>query len=250
MRAAAVLLVAAPLALSQAALAQQAADKVRLDDFALPGAADGAQVEQLGVPGRGLIVDEATPADRAVVVPPAAAPDRAPVAQLSSPADRAPANQLNAPAERRELAPAAVSSRQQSRPNAAVRLAGADRCDPQANAAMQVECESILELRAAEFAAAEPPRLSPEQVLLAERGDDDRVLAAGSSEVRLRVATAGNPDADARSNQELAALYLFAGAVQPPPDAVMPGKDQAVDPATVAEALQALQIDLRGPGAP
>ena len=228
------------LGLAVPASAQDEADKARLDDFAVPVSdASGPRIEQLGDRAEALTPLSQPASDHQLVVPGPAPADRAPVTQLSRPGETTPAQQLSERGESRQLAAGSVSSSADSRPRASAPLGGSDRCDPQLEGERLEECLRVLELRAEEFSAPEAPKLSAEQVLLAERGPGAERVAAQSSDLRLKLA-AGDPDAEISSNQELASIYLDRARVQtPPPD------DRAVpvDP-RLAEILQGLQIEL------
>lgn len=247
MRRAAALLAGLALGLGGAAVAQDAADKTRLDEFAVPTAADGQPVQQLD-PSADPIVPAAAPvADRQLSIPAPPAAERQPVAQLSQTGETVPAEQLSGSAESREVAAGSVSSSRDSRPQPVAALGGSDRCEPGSEAEESEECRRILELRAAEFQAVEPPRLSAEQVLLAETLRQEEVLAAGSSRLRVRLAGAHSPDADLESNQELASIYLGRPADQSP----APLEEEPVPEAeALAEVLQGLQLQVSPSPAP
>lgn len=239
------LLASVALGLAVPAGAQEGGDKARLDDFAVPRADTGQAIEQVDATASRIGAEQALPSDRQLAVPGPAVPAREPMSQLSQPDQRGATRQVGDRGQSRNLAPSAVSSSQDSRPQPSAALAGEDRCDPQSEAE-RAECAQILERRAAEFQAAEPPRLSAEQVLLAGSEEDADSLATSSSRVRLRLASANDPDADLQSNQELAAIYLRRTAGEPAPaDA-----GETAEDAGLAEVLQALQISLPGAPAP
>lgn len=243
----AVILAVALLGLVLPAAAQDDADKVRLDDFDLPAAPAGPRIEQLGDGTESLRRAPPLIADHELSIPGPPAADRSPVSQLTQPGESGRSQQLSERGESRELATGSVSSPGDSRPQASAPLGGSDRCDPQLETEKFESCLRVLEQRATEFDAPEAPRLSAEQVLLAERGYSDERLAATSSDMRLRLA-AGNPNAERASNQELASIYLDPSRAQgrpgPEPD------DPRLDEAKLAEVLQGLQIELPGSGAP
>lgn len=224
----------------------QDGDRARLDDFAVPQASAGAAIEQVDSETSRITAEQATPADRELAVPGPAAAERAPLPQLSRRAEGGTTRQLSDSAQSREVASGSVSTSRDSRPQPATAIAGSDRCDPGAGAA-KPECARILERRAAEFAAAEPPRLSAEQVLLAASEKDDGALAANSSRVRLRLASNANPDAELQSNQELAAIYLRRTGTDQPQQ---PEDRESAEDASIAEVLRALQISVPGAPAP
>ena len=235
------------LALAPRAWAQDGADKARLDEFTLPAANASPGIDQLESPEQGIAPTQA-PTDRQVAVPGPPATAREPVVQLSRPDDHATPRQLSDTAQSRSLASNSVSTPRDSRPQPVAALAGQDRCDPQADPERFARCKLILELRAAEFAAAEAPRLSAEQALLAQQGEATEVLAESSSKLRLQLASGEDPDADVTSNQELAAIYL---AENRPDDANSSVPEQVdSDGASPGEALESLQIGLPGTGSP
>lgn len=236
------------LGLASPAYAQDGVDKTRLDEFAIPVSdAAGPPIEQLGDRADSLTPLSQPAADHEVAVPGPAPAERAPVAQISRPGQDTPAQQLSERGEARQLAAGAVSSSSDSRPRATGPIGGSDRCDPQLESERFEECLRVLELRAAEFSAPEAPKLSAEQVLLAERGSDSERLASRSSDLRLKLA-AGDPDAEIASNQELASIYLDRARAEGQP--VPAPEGPPTDEAKLAEVLQGLQIDLSGVTAP
>ena len=237
---------AALFALASPAGAQDGGDKARLDDFALPRDQAAPRVEQLGGAGSGLTAAETPAGDRGVTIPGPPQVERAPVPQLSRPGEIAPAAQLSDRGESRELAAGSVSSHGDSRPQASAPILGSDSCDPQLDTEQRERCLRILERRAAEFSAPEAPRLSAEQVLLAERGDGDDRLASASSSLRLRLAAASDPDAELETNQELASIYL--GRTPPQAQPAAPEDATALDDASLVQVLEGLQIDVPGTG--
>ncbi|MET0374755.1 MAG: hypothetical protein ABW128_10920, partial [Rhizorhabdus sp.] len=146
-----------------------------------------------------------------------------------------PLTQLAPPG--RTVAPSpALSQRADSAPGSTVKLIGADRCDPQSPDARDLaRCRRIIELRAAEFSAAEAPMLSAEQSLLIEQQARERKLSVSrdSSARMARIAE----DPNERTNQELAAVVLGspAGDSLPRPDA-----DPTSEASALAEVLQAI----------
>lgn len=234
------------LGLAASAGAQVGGDKARLDDFAVPRGEAGPAIEQVAAGSSRIAAEQAASSDRQLTVPGPALPAREPLPQVSQADEGGATRQVSDAAQSRNVAPSAVSSSHDSRPQPTAALAGEDRCDPQGEAERS-ECARILERRAAEFQAAEPPRLSAEQVLLAASEEDADSLAASSSRVRLRLASADDPDADLQSNQELAAIYLRRTAAEAQqPEASEPTEDAA----GLAEVLQALQIGVPGSSAP
>lgn len=236
------------LGLAVPASAQDEADKARLDDFAVPVSdASGPRIEQLGDRTQSLPPAGQSAGDRELAIPGPASADRSPVRQLTQPGDAGRSQQLSDLEESRQLAAGSVSSAEDSRPRATGPLGGADRCDPQLETEELARCQQILERRAAEFDAPEAPRLSAEQVLLAERGGHDERLASRSSDLRLRLA-AGDPDAEITSNQELAVIYLDHPSTQGPPAST--DEPAVPDEGKLVEILQGLQIDVLGGAAP
>ncbi|RPF70942.1 hypothetical protein [Aurantiacibacter spongiae] len=232
-----VCLAAAPLA------AQQTDERARLDDFAIPVEQDAnnTRIDQLGDRGS-AVVPSASQSARDLTAPDAgkpAKPASGPMRQVSSSDTRTDGEQLVDPSRSRETAAASVSSAADSRPDGAGAIQGSDRCDPSPEVERDARCAAILETRAAEFDAVEPPRLSAEQVLLAGQGDRADVLSSYSSEWRVALAR-DNPDADTRSTQELASLVFdqnpgaLTNSADPVPEA----------PAELTAILEALQIDL------
>jgi hypothetical protein len=229
-------------------LAQDAGDRARLDEFALPSQQSSTTIEQLGSAVGDLEPQAIGSGDRAVTIPGPDDASQVPLPQLSAAGDLAPAAQLSNAVQSRQLAPGSVSSSADSRPRSSAPMVGLDRCDPQLDTQKREQCRRILERRAAEFDAPEAPKLSAEQVLLAERGETETMRATGSSTGRVRLATTSDPDADLRSNQELATIFLDGAGNRPPANG--PAEDQpAVDPA-LAEVLKGLQITLPNPAAP
>lgn len=235
------------LGLALPAYAQDGADRARLDDFALPTDSAGPRIEQLGDRAESLTSLSPPAADHELVVPGLAQADRTPVTQISRPGQDTPAQQLSGRGESRQLAAGSVSSSGDSRPRASGPIGGSDRCDPQLETEQFEQCLRVLEQRAAEFDAPEAPKLSAEQVLLAERGYVDRRLGATSSDLRLRRA-ADDPNAESASNQELASIYLDRARTQGQPAPTQ--EDPRLDEARLAEVLQGLQIDVPGATAP
>lgn len=248
MRSIAVLAVVLLAATGLPAWGQDDAAKARLDDFAVStDDVAGPRIEQLGDQAQSLPQAGQQTGDRELAIPGPPPGDRSPVTQLTDPGEAGRSQQLSERAESRQLASGSVSSAEDSRPRAAGPLGGADRCDPQLESEQLARCQQILERRAAEFDAPEPPRLSAEQVLLAERGANDERLASRSSDLRLKLA-AGDPDAEITSNQELASIYLDRSSIQGRPSTAE--EPTVPDEAKLIEILQGLQIDVPGGGAP
>lgn len=214
------------------ALAQ---DRVRLDEFAPPPTVPTIGIDQL--PAAAPVVVEQVP-DRSVAIPelPEALP--APIDQLPTTDESLAQQQLTGPETSRRVAPWAVSSAADSKPGAAQRIGGRDRCDPQAlHGAEQVECLRILELRATEFPAAEAPVMSAEERIVAAQDAREREMLA-SPGLRVRFAGEDDPNAELPANQEIASLYFErdAGANPSAPNGVE--AQPSIPPGDVMEALQ------------
>lgn len=225
------------LAASAAAIGQDSADRTHLDEFEI--APDGghavSDVEQLGE-RETIVTGSAQPKTRDVAIAGTGTAAAGPVAQITTHDRDTRSRQLIAGAPSRDIAPSSVSESPDSRPGGVVRVGGTDRCDPQLAEEEAERCRAILELRAAEFQAAEPPRMSAEQVLLAQQGDDDGALALLYPDRRLAMA-GRNPDADARSNQELASLIFDQPVVAASAATITP--EEPLD--QMAELLEALE---------
>ena len=185
--------------------AQDHGDAVRLDDFALPAAAQPFPVEQL-TKGDKLPAPEQH-ADRTLASPPPSEPGGAMPSQLSAAGEDSAMTQLAATGQSRTALTGSVADPRDRPPGAVTRIGGHDRCDPQAVQAVYAECLRILERRSDEFSAPKAPTLSAEQRLLAEQRQGDETMTP-SSALRLRLASVAQPDADLASNQELASVYL------------------------------------------
>lgn len=173
-------------ACTAAALAQDAADPTRIDDFAVPAPAEGLGIEQLE-------------------------PDAAPLPS-------------SAPTPSRDSsAPAGASTAADSAPRPTPPLTGTDRCDPQQPSAARAECRNTLERRAGDFAAAAPTPLSAEQALIASQRTQAAGRDPAGSSRRVLQAGTGTSDDDLRS-QELATIYLARQrpAVEPPKEPAKP----------------------------
>jgi hypothetical protein len=224
--------ISAPLA------AQAQDDPVRLDDLAVsPSADQSLEVQQLST-GAAQTAQAPQPRDRTVATAERSAPPAPSVAQLTQSGKSAEQAQLSQAGASPDQSSAAVSSPTQSRPEGVERLAGADRCDPQLANAAGERCRHILELRAHEFHAPAPPQLSSEEKLLAEQRAAEEV-STHSPDTRIRLASKEDPDAESKSNQELAALYLESQSAPPekPTDKSAPAVDE-----TLAKVLEAFQI--------
>jgi hypothetical protein len=227
-------------------MAQSRGDPARLDDFAVAAQLDDpSHIDQLA-PGGGPVTGSPAPRERAVVAAQESAPPSAALVQISTHGQAPEQAQLSRPGSRPDESRAAVSTTADSRPQGVTRLQGQDRCDPQLAKEDLVRCQRILELRAQEFHAPAPPKLSAEQQLLAEQRAGER-QERGSLQHSLRLASGDEPDADLKSNQELASIYL--DRQRPTTDTPAPDASQQPDTATdakLAQILEALQLPAGG----
>ena len=227
---------AGALGLAVPAAAQTAPDRTRLDEFTVPAGDSAQPIDQLDRTQDAVPSDTVTQ-DRELAVPgpPSASPS--PVAQLSRLGEAPATSQVSNPAQSRQLGARSVSSPRDSRPQATAALGGRDRCAPGSQAERDGQCQRIIERRADEFAASEPPRLSAEQILIARLRNDE---AAASNPARQRSRGAANPDAGELGNQEIASIYLQPAPAPAPADqaAATPDAQQAI----VAQLLQGLQV--------
>lgn len=219
------------------AAAQDRSAESRLDDFAIAPGDGSLRVEQVS-PETLPVQSAPQPRDRTITgAPPTDRPSLRPD-QLSGAGGESNQAQLNDGADPTRPIPTAGSTAADSRPEGVTRLAGTDRCDPQLPESELEQCLRILELRAQEFNAPAPPRLSAEQTLLAAQQTDEERSMSRSSDVRLRLATVQAPDAGLGSNQELASIYLDRSA----PTGALPREEEApLDvPSSITEILVAL----------
>lgn len=233
------------------AAAQDRQNETQLDDLRLPGGPKSVvmtQVPEHDAQSRttsdALQTSQEEP-DRSLSVPAPPAQGRDPLPQPRTPDDLMRGAQLSGSGESRQLAAAGISSRTDSKPGPAGGIAGNDRCDPQADRAKLQSCERILERRAAEFQAAEAPRLTAEQALLAQNQSGDRSQSLARAPARSLDPSASDPDADLRSNQELAAIYLDSTA---PPD--LPGAGAAAQGSlgeALVDVLNSMQVVVPSP---
>lgn len=230
--------VAALLALGTVSLAeaQNGTSSTRLDDFAIPPGDGSLRVEQVA-PGDGLVQFAPQAKDQSIEGSPVAERPALRPDQLTSGPQSSTQSQLSDGSNPTGLIPTAGSTAADSRPRGVIRLSGSDRCDPQLTERLLARCLQILELRAQEFNAPAPPKLSAEESLLAtQRTENDRAMAR-SSDNRLRLATVQTPDAGLDSNQELASIYL--GAFAPAQIEPKPGK-LPEEAATLADIIIAI----------
>lgn len=220
--------------------AQERQDRVRLDDFALPAPEQPAPVEQVSSDEAAPLPEQAR--DRTLARPARTEPASATTAQLSAPDENSEVAQLATRSQSRAALAGAAANPRDRVPGAVQRIGGQDRCDPQAEKAAYAECLRILELRAAEFSAPGPAVLSPEQRLLGELRQPEERLTGTSAAMRLRYATASQPDADLQSNQELASVYLQTPETPVQQEPAEPDKN-----ASLAELLQNLGIQTTTP---
>lgn len=230
----------AALLAAQGAAGQERSQDVTLDDFAVPSGSGELEVRQLSEDAAPLGTQTA-PGDHGVDVPAAGSAnerDEPSPRQISQQGQSDAGPQLSDGGDSRDLETQAVSQPGDSRPRPAAQLAGSDRCDPQQEAAPSERCKAVIETRAAEFQASEAPRLSAEQALLAQRGANPDVLAPGSPDLRLQLASRGDPDAESRTNQELASIYLEQPPVSGPPSPAEVPPDTLEALAEMMEGLQ------------
>lgn len=224
------------------AQAQDDSDRARLDDFAIPSSGATLAVEQVSAADTALLLPQS--ADRTLGQPLRTEAAGAMPAQIPPTAGRGDTAQLNSAQGPRSAVTASVSSTADSAPGAIVRIRGADRCDPQLAQKFYAECLKILELRANEFGAPQTPQLSAEQRLLAETRQTEDRLTGTTGTLRLRFANGMDPDADLRSNQELAAIYLNASPAQAP---AAPAPQASDAEASLIELLKGLGIEAPPP---
>lgn len=217
-------------------MAQDGESRTRLDDFAV-GPGDGSlSVEQVP-PGTETVQPLPQARDRAIAsVPRGGRPSLRPD-QLSIDDESAAPAQLSEGANPTGPIPSAGSSAADSRPQGVTRLAGSDRCDPQLPERDLLRCLRILEMRAQEFNAPAPPQLSAEESLLAAQQSDEERAMARSSDIRLRLVSMQNPDADLGSNQELASIYLDRSI---PAAAAPPREELPEEAASLADILMSV----------
>jgi len=226
--------------LATAAFAQDA-DRVRLDDFAVPQSAAAPQrIEQLAPEDPTPLPQQAV--DRTLARPAQSEEGGEMPAQLSVVGGGGAVAQLGSRSESRPAPGQSVSSTSDSKPGTVARIGGQDRCDPQLTQRFYAECLKILELRSDEFDAPQPAALSAEQRLLAEQRQREESLAGSSAALRLRYATAMQPDADLQSNQELAAIYFNEPTPTPPSEPA-----EAPEDGDLGDALKVLGIELTTP---
>lgn len=229
------------LAYAAGSLAQDRSEPARLDDFALPKAADEQpRLEQLTTRDPAPLPVQTV--DRSLARPAESEKSGTMPAQLSSTGGGGAMTQLGTTRESRPTQADAVSSTKDSAPGTVTRIGGQDRCDPQLAQRFYAECLRVLELRSAEFDAPQPATLSAEQRLLAEQRPREESLTGSSAALRLRYATAMQPDADLESNQELAAIYLDT----PVPETAIEPEEAPLEP-DVGAILQGVGIETIGP---
>lgn len=233
------LLVAAIAGWSTVGAAQVHSDKARLDDFAMPPADVRVEVGQVSSTAPSVVVEQKI--ERSVAAAPASPSGvrSAGTEQLGDKADRGPVRQLGPVGERVTTASAPLSKREDGRPTGAERLAGSDRCDPQAGTVqMRAECRRILELRAAEFNATEAPRLSAEQELLARQTAKSGTSLA--TDFTIDRADKALFDADERNSQELG----FVALNRPPPSPDSPPSDDPAGDAGLSDAIKSVLVQM------
>jgi hypothetical protein len=223
-----------------AAGAQELADKVRLDDLALPGGPVDAQMEQVQPNRRAL--PGAQPNDRRIIVPAPSMRPTGPLAQVGSRGGASPVTQI-APRERSASGAPNLSQRSESPPGATVVLTGQDRCDPESRATRKLSateaarCRHTIERRAGEFHAPQPPMLSAEQrLLIDQQAREGRVPVYRETPERMaRVAN----DPNSPANQEVAAVVLGTALNQPTTGSQKPADSDKTPPqGSLAEVIQ------------
>ena len=118
-----------------------------------------------------------------------------------------------------------LSNPAQGRRQAAERLAGRDRCDPQAAGAQSVRCAHVIESRAGEFPRVEAPALSPEQRLLVDQRlrEAPRGMIAAIDRIGRNTVDAASSDAQGIASITLAAPGTDAAPASKDPLAESPG---------------------------
>lgn len=206
-------------------LAQEAGDKVRLDDFAIgsKGEADTAMTQVGEAPA--LNQSETAEISRDVSVTRLSSPESSgpSLQQLVEPGHGTPDQVVRARRERSRTV-ATISSRSDSKPEPVTPIDGRDACDPQSDAARRdPQCKRILELRSGEFHAPEAPRLSAEQELLVQQ----ELHRRGAANPRQPGGLLANSDDTA--TQELAATVLNREPAPPTPDPAEPALTDIVE---------------------
>lgn len=232
------ILALAVLVVSTGASGQSLDRRVELEDFAVrptpsTGSSNGDPgIDQIGAASSEKVAPAPVGRDRAVASSQnRSSPD---VGMVQVPrSEGQPTQIVREEGEGRRIDPDALSSPDQSAPQAVTVLGGQDRCDPQADQSLYRACLRIIERRAAEYAAPTAPKLSPEEALLAQRRADDEDSGTLTIEQRIRRASQNAPDAELSSNQELASLILPGTAGVP----VEPTQDEASLRAEEVEAV-------------
>ena len=182
------------LALAVSAMMQQSADVARVDQISA-----AAPVVPMATPRpTGDAPEQLTPV----------ASSKTPAGQVGTSSRSANPPQQLAPRQRSAQAAASLSKPADSRPTAAERLQGADRCDPQQAGERSKRCRRIIENRAAEYNRNEAPVLSPEQKISLEQAGIDRT---GIDAATRQLATTGDAMGSIDA-QGVAAIVLSAPA--------------------------------------
>ncbi|GAA0728877.1 hypothetical protein [Sphingomonas japonica] len=185
---------------------------------------DSTGVDQLGT----------APADPAMAQVPTGSAPALPLVQVGG-RDRATGGSQLSTGGRSAQAAAPLSSRGQSRPQAVVRLRGADACDPGAPAAGSEACARVIENRSSEYRSATAPVLSPEQRLLI---DQQQREVTGDPAAIVRRLGRSDVDADARDAQSVASLVLPGNPTQSAPvDAEDPTDGLSPETVNLIEAI-------------
>ena len=204
------------------------------------GQSSRGSVDQIGSPQPvGMQQVAARPVARETAV---ARPGALRSPQLSSIAESgAPALQLtrergSGPASQQLTtgAPTAQPSQALSRPEdgrtgSVERVAGSDRCDPEADRPRIAKCAQVIETRAAEFTRRDPTPLSPEQRILVEQQAREHAGSFGGAARRL---AANGDDSRTLEAQGVASLVLRAPQAEAKP--VKPASDPAASEAMTA----------------
>lgn len=232
------------------AVAQDPADKARLDDFALPSADRSTGVQQLSTGPRA--VPAQPKGDRDVSVPRPPAPG-GPLVQVAPSEDTILPVQRDPAQARSARGVSDLSARRDSAPGGVTALAGRDACDPQHRAAIRdpaeaERCRRILELRSAEFDAPAPPVLSAEQRIIAEQQRRDIGQGGLTTPDMTARALARATDAESRSSQELAAVVLASPSADQ--TAASPAPERPEADTGLSDLLQALVVQLGGQPSP
>lgn len=183
-------------------------------------AGQSATVDRIGAEQIGPRTDMDTVSVQQVSTGPRTVP---PGVQASRPADIG--QQVGPVRDRSTVAPPSGSSRADGKPVAASAIGGSDQCDATApDRSTVAACRNPIERRAAQYAAPQPTKLSPEQRLAIARAVGDG--ASASLEAGRLARTSDNQMLSA-AEQGVASLVL---AVPAAADPAQPADDVQVDP--------------------